>query len=101
LIECSIKILSESAQAAVNIMQWHPEPVSGEKGKHRVAQNPVEKWHCSGEDRSATRRKTATLHEIKSLAQFGNESWNLQKVVTVVSIAHDDKFATRRGYSVH
>ena len=61
----------------------------------------MKKRHGASPYDTATGRKTAPLDDVESFTQFLHELWSLQKIIAVVSIAHDDKFPSGRQNSTH
>src|SRR5215813_4776476 len=45
--------------------------------------------------------QSATLYHIEALSEFFDEARDLEKVVTIVGIAHDDKPTARRSDATH
>ena len=81
-------------------MERRSKPPLRKKRKHRIAPNSMKKWHGSWSNRATARGETATLDDIKSLAEFGDELRNFAKIIAIVGIAHDDKFPASGGYSM-
>src|SRR4029077_9365188 len=50
---------------------------------------------------TSTGREAAPLHNVESFAQFFHKLWDLEEIITVIGIAHDDIFPSGRQNSTH
>ena len=63
---------------------------SADKGQNRIAQITMQRRHCTGFD---TALKAVTHNEVVAFPQFFNKRIQMQEIVTVICISHDDILA--------
>ena len=95
-VEVARQVGAERAHAAVDVVDRHPEPASGEPGEHRVAPHAVQERHGAGPDGAAARGKPAPLHQLGAVAQRRQEAMQLGEVVAVIGVAHEHVAPARR-----
>src|SRR6266536_4899390 len=61
----------------------------------------MKKRHGARPYGAATGREPAPLDDVKSFTKFLHELWNFEKIIAVISIAHDDIFPSSRQDSTH
>ena len=95
-VQVVVEVAPERAHAAVDVAHRHIEPHVGHAGEHGIAEPAVRRRHGTGHDRSAAARQPAALHDVVALLQLVVEITDDAEVVTVVRIAHEYPFASRR-----
>src|SRR5262249_26723333 len=69
--------------------------------EHRIAPPSMQPWHSARPYDTATGRKPAPLDDVESFAEFLDELRNLQEIITVIGIAHDDELSPRGRDATH
>src|SRR5205807_7346104 len=90
LMETLLHVLGESPKAAVDVMDGCFEPATGEVRKHGIAPPAVKERHRVWHHPTSARRQTAPLYELVALAKLFDEPWDLEEIIAVVSVPHDD-----------
>ena len=101
LIEFEIVPLGKAAQTAVDVVDRGLEPPSGKAGEERVADVPVRERHGTWRNGSTSTGKTAPLNEVVACAQRCHELRDLEEVVAVVGVSHNDELPVRCLDSSH
>ena len=91
----------EPAHAAVDVANLGPEHVACQEREHRIAQPAMQPGHGARFHRAAAGRQPATLHQVVSLSQLGDELRDVAEVVAVVRVAHDHVAPARRADAAH
>src|SRR5262245_32585834 len=96
LIETVVGFTGESAHATIHVVNFlRLEPPAHYPGKERVTEPPMQERHGPRHHAAAARGKPASLYQIESLPELCHELGGLEKVVTVIRVAHDDVLAAR------
>ena len=94
-IEAMEQGLRESSQAAIDIVDRGAKPTAGHDGEHGIAPPSMQKGHRARLNRATPPRQPTPHHKIVPLSQLVDEAAEIQKVVTVVGIAHDNVATSR------
>jgi hypothetical protein len=66
---------------------------------NRIAPPTMQQRHRSGQHRAPTRGEPTSLDEVESFVQLVDKTGELQKIIAVVRIAHDDESAAGRRHT--
>src|SRR6185369_1987146 len=94
-------MLCKTPHTAIDVMHRSGKPPLCHSGEHGIAPPAVEKRHRSGCNRTAANRQPAALNQVIAVAKAFHKAGDLEKVVTIIGIAHDDVLSARSGDSSH
>src|SRR5260370_23118053 len=96
-----VQLLREAPQPAIHVVNRRVKPMPGQEGEERIAKPTVKEGHRSGKHPPAARLQPASLDELVSLSKLVDEPRNLEKIVTIVGVAHDDVASSGGGDPPH
>src|SRR6516165_5896475 len=88
----------EAPQAAVEVAGLAVEEQAADEGEHRVAEVAVQGGHRARGDAAL---EAVAHHQVRAIAQFGDERHQVAEVVAVVGVAHDHVLTAGREDAAH
>ena len=88
-IQLCVERPGEAAHPAVYVMDRDSEPPTRNPREDRIS-HPVQQRHCPRQDRASTGGQSAALYQVITGPEFLHETGDVEEVVAVVGISHDD-----------